>query len=71
MVFDEFYGLFRRNYQALEEALELLDSHPPVSELVLTGRHAPAKLIERADLVTSMDAVRHPYETGDRRTLWD
>ncbi len=64
VVFDEFNGLFRRNYLALEEALELLDSRPPASELVLTGRHAPAALIERADLVTSMDAVRHPYEQG-------
>jgi cob(I)alamin adenosyltransferase len=63
-VFDEFNGLFRRGYLALDEALELLDTRPSRTELVLTGRYAPAELIERADLVTSMDALRHPFEQG-------
>ncbi len=63
-VFDEFNGLFRKNYLPLTDALELLDNRPPSTELVLTGRYAPAELIERADLVTSMDAVRHPYAQG-------
>ena len=64
VVFDEFNGLFRRGYLALEDALEFLDTRPQMSELVLTGRHAPAELIERADLVTSMEALRHPYNQG-------
>ncbi|MBN1815894.1 MAG: cob(I)yrinic acid a,c-diamide adenosyltransferase, partial [Sedimentisphaerales bacterium] len=33
-------------------------------ELVLTGRDAPAELIERADLVTEMTAHKHPYDAG-------
>jgi cob(I)alamin adenosyltransferase len=28
----------------------------------LTGRRAPRQLIERADLVTEMKLVKHPYE---------
>ena len=64
VVFDEFNGLFRRGYLALADALAFLDTRPPMSELVLTGRHAPAELLERADLVTSMEAVRHPYAQG-------
>lgn len=64
IVLDEFNGLFRSGYLALEEALELLDNRPPETELVLTGRYAPAELIERADLVTSMEAVHHPFTQG-------
>ena len=63
-VFDEFNGLFRRGYLSLAEGLELVDQRPPQTELVLTGRHAPAELLERADLVTSMEPLRHPFEQG-------
>ena len=34
------------------------------TELVLTGRNAPAKLVELADYVTEMREVRHPYQAG-------
>ncbi len=63
-VFDEFNGLFRSNYLPLEEALKWIDQRPASTELVLTGRNAPDELIACADLVTSMEAVRHPYEQG-------
>ncbi len=63
-VFDEFNGLFRRGYLALAEALDLLDQRPLTTELVLTGRYAPPELIARADLVTTMEALRHPFEQG-------
>ncbi|MGD8258718.1 MAG: cob(I)yrinic acid a,c-diamide adenosyltransferase [Desulfobacterales bacterium] len=31
---------------------------------MLTGRNAPAELIELADLVTEMREVKHPYNHG-------
>lgn len=64
VVFDEFNGLFRKGYLSLEDALAFIDARPQNTELVLTGRHAPSELIERADLVTSMEALRHPLEKG-------
>ena len=33
-------------------------------EVVLTGRDAPAELIEMADLVTEMHCRKHPYDNG-------
>ena len=47
----------------LEESdlLALIDARPPTTELVFTGRGAPASVLERADLVTEMRAVRHYY----------
>jgi cob(I)alamin adenosyltransferase len=47
-----------------EEVLQLIECRPPGTELVLTGRQAPEVFIERADLVTEMRQVRHPYCRG-------
>jgi len=32
--------------------------------VILTGRGAPAALLERADLVSRIKAVKHPYDKG-------
>jgi len=34
------------------------------TELVITGRHAPPEVLERADLITEMKAVKHYYKKG-------
>ncbi|MBI3087688.1 MAG: cob(I)yrinic acid a,c-diamide adenosyltransferase [Candidatus Omnitrophica bacterium] len=46
----------------LEDVLELLDAKPPSLHLILTGRNAPQALIDRADLVTEMQEVKHPWQ---------
>jgi cob(I)alamin adenosyltransferase len=48
----------------LADVLDSLDSRPPQVELVLTGRGAPAALIARADLVTEMLQIKHPFTEG-------
>jgi cob(I)alamin adenosyltransferase len=48
----------------VEEVLALLDQRPSDIEVILTGRRAPQELIERADLVTEMQAVKHYYQQG-------
>ena len=47
---------------SLEEVLDLLEAKPPSVHLVLTGRNAPQPLIDRADLVTEMREVKHPWQ---------
>lgn len=44
--------------------LDALDTRPSHVEVVLTGRGAPAALVERADLVTEMRAQKHPFDRG-------
>lgn len=39
-------------------------NRPPDLHLVITGRHAPAELVEYADLVTEMEAIKHPFNDG-------
>ncbi len=44
--------------------INLVKTRPPGLELILTGRSAPAELIELADLVTEMKSIKHPFERG-------
>ena len=44
--------------------LTLLDERPERVELVLTGRRADPRVIERADLVTEMVERKHYYQQG-------
>ena len=48
----------------VDDLLELIDIKPDHVELVFTGRRAAAELIERADLVTEMQEVKHYYQQG-------
>ena len=48
----------------VEEVEKLIAQKPPQVELILTGRYAPPRLLELADLVTDMTEVKHPYHQG-------
>lgn len=48
----------------LEEVLETIRNKPEHVELVLTGRNAPQRIIEVADLVTEMREIKHPFNKG-------
>jgi cob(I)alamin adenosyltransferase len=47
-----------------EDVLTLIKAKPRELHLVLTGRGAPAEVVDRADLVTEMKMVKHPYYEG-------
>ncbi|MCK4471772.1 MAG: cob(I)yrinic acid a,c-diamide adenosyltransferase [Anaerolineae bacterium] len=51
---------------SLAEVLSLLNAKPKQVELVLTGRHAHPDVVKRADLVTEMLDIKHPYAEGVR-----
>lgn len=47
-----------------QELLGCLDSRPAPLEVVLTGQDPSERLLARADYVTEMKKIRHPYERG-------
>ena len=49
---------------SIKEVLVFLDGRPDNVEVVLTGRNAPEALIERADLVSETNEVKHYYNKG-------
>ncbi|HBE20157.1 MAG TPA: cob(I)yrinic acid a,c-diamide adenosyltransferase [Cyanobacteria bacterium UBA11149] len=58
---DEINVALKLGYLNLEEILTELKQKPDNSHIILTGRGAPPKLIEAADLVTEMTPVKHPF----------
>jgi cob(I)alamin adenosyltransferase len=63
VVLDEINVAIAWNLIPVEEVLTLLDI-PTMAERVLTGRYADPRIIERADLVTEMNEVKHYYRQG-------
>ncbi len=47
-----------------KELLNLIDNKPKHVELVITGRGATPKIIEKADLVSEINEVKHYYKQG-------
>jgi len=54
------------NYKIVDEkqVTAFLDTKPVHLEVVLTGRNPSEALMDRADYITSMDKVKHPYDSG-------
>jgi cob(I)alamin adenosyltransferase len=64
IILDEVLVALHLGVLTRDQVLEFLAQKPPTIELVLTGRGAPAEIVERADLVTEMREVKHPYRSG-------
>ncbi|WP_094559899.1 cob(I)yrinic acid a,c-diamide adenosyltransferase [Synechococcus sp. 8F6] len=61
VVLDEVNVALKLGYLAVEQVLEGLTLRPELTHVALTGRGAPPALVERADLVTEMKLLRHPF----------
>jgi cob(I)alamin adenosyltransferase len=64
VVLDEIMYPLRYGWVALEAVLACLRERPPHVHVMLTGRGAPAELIELADTVTEMTMIKHHYKAG-------
>ena len=64
IIFDEINYAVKFGLIDIAEVLLLLDDRPENVHVVLTGRDARPELIEKADLVTEMKLVRHPFQKG-------
>lgn len=47
-----------------KDLLDFMKAKPDNVELIITGRYAPKEVIEKADLVTNMDEIKHYYLAG-------
>ena len=62
LVLDESCAAVNSGLLPLEELLDCLDNL--TCEIVLTGRDPAPQLLERADYITQMEPLRHPYQRG-------
>ena len=69
LVFDELVYVLSYKMLPVTEILEEIRAirvAQPALHIVVTGRDAPAELIEAADLVTEMREIKHPFTAGIR-----
>jgi cob(I)alamin adenosyltransferase len=64
LILDEILSAYENGAVDREVIDDLLINKPSETELVLTGRSAPQSFIDRADYVSEIKCLRHPYERG-------
>lgn len=67
LILDEINISIRDGFLKEEEVLEIMEKKPEKLELVLTGRGATQRIIEKADLVSRIEEIKHPYSLGVQR----
>ncbi|MEC4893362.1 MAG: cob(I)yrinic acid a,c-diamide adenosyltransferase [Oscillatoria sp. PMC 1051.18] len=61
ILLDEINVALKHNYLDVQTVLAGLEEKPTDTHVILTGRGAPSELIAKADLVTEMTLVKHPF----------
>jgi cob(I)alamin adenosyltransferase len=71
LILDEINVALDFGLLSFESVLDLLQNKPDTVELVLTGRNADPRLLEKADLVTEMKNHKHYFAQGvpDRKGI--
>jgi len=64
VILDEINFAATLGYIKLEDVIQLIEQKPKSVEIVLTGRYASKKIIEKADLVSVIKEIKHPYQKG-------
>ncbi len=64
VILDELNIALKHGYLQLDEVLADIQARPLNQHVVVTGRGAPAALIEAADTVTEMTLVKHAFKAG-------
>ncbi|MGE0085878.1 MAG: cob(I)yrinic acid a,c-diamide adenosyltransferase [Desulfococcaceae bacterium] len=64
VILDEMTYLIAYNMLTEAEVLAFLKERPEDVHILITGRNASAGLVEMADMVTEMQAVKHHYNAG-------
>jgi len=64
VVLDEINVALDKKLIPLTEVVDLIKHKPPDLHLILTGRGAPQKLVQLADLVSEVKEIKHPFRKG-------
>jgi len=69
LILDEINISLRDGFLKKEELLNIMEKKPANMNLVLTGRGATREMIKAADLVSKVEKVKHPYDSGIWRRI--
>jgi cob(I)alamin adenosyltransferase len=64
LVIDEMGPALAYKIMPEETILKFLEEKPETLELIMTGRNFPSNVLEKADYLTEMKLIKHPYQRG-------
>ena len=64
LILDEIMGAMSNQMIKIEKVCALIKSKPAHMELILTGRNVPQEILELADYVSDIQAIKHPIDSG-------
>lgn len=64
LILDEILGAVTTRMVPEPQLIDFLDQKPEGLEVVLTGRDPSPALMERADYITEMKKIKHPFDQG-------
>ena len=64
IVLDEITYMFKYKYLDINELLKALKNRPAQQNVIITGRGAPAELVDLADTVSEIQPVKHAFNQG-------
>lgn len=64
IILDEVNVAIKEGLLTVKDVLSIVKSRPKYLHMILTGRNAPRKLMEVADLITEMKEIKHPFKLG-------
>lgn len=64
VILDEFTYTLKYQWLSLDEVVEAIKNRPAMQHVVVTGRGAPAGLIDIADTVSEINLVKHAFHAG-------
>ena len=64
VILDEINNALHYGLIPIPRVLSMIAGRPSHVELILTGRSAPAEIVDAADYVTELRMIKHPFEKG-------
>ena len=66
IILDEINYAAKLNLISVQDILDVINAKPKRTTLILTGNYATQEIIDKADLVTEMMEIKHPYRSGNK-----
>jgi cob(I)alamin adenosyltransferase len=66
LLLDEFTYPMKFGWVDTQEVVDFLKDRPGFQHVIITGRDAPAELVEISDLVSEVGKIKHPMDEGHR-----
>src|SRR5690606_22980016 len=64
VILDELLSAYEEKLIKLSDVESVIAAKPKDIHLVITGHKLPARLKKKADLITEMKMIKHPYYSG-------